>query len=136
VVNVYNLARTRQHKPIHALGSSTGLRYDPAMKTTILPTIALILSLSSPCAADTNNEPENYCKDQASWQQWHELLEKHPQDDALYALYASRRGLCSMVESGRIDLDRATRIFERMHESVIRYREQEGLEQEKGKQAM
>jgi len=106
------------------------------MKTTIFPAIALILSLSSPCVADTNKEPENYCKDQASWQQWHELLEKHPQDDALYALYASRRGLCSMVESGRIDLDRATKIFERMHESVIWYREQVEMEQKEGKRGM
>lgn len=42
-----------------------------------------------------------------------------------------------MVESGQIDMDRATRIFERMRESLIeRYREMEGMEKEVGKQAM
>ena len=73
----------------------------------------------------------NYYKDQTSWQQWHELLAKHPQDDAIHALYATQRGLCSMVESGKIDLDRATRIFERMRDSLMeRYREKEKVEQE------
>ena len=61
--------------------------------------------------ADTGNTPDNYCKDPASWQQWQELLLKHPEDDAIHALYATRRGLCTMVESGQIDMDRATRIL-------------------------
>lgn len=107
------------------------------MKTTIIPIMALILCLSSPCTADTVKESNNYCKDETSWQQWHELLAKHPQDDAIHALYATRRGLCSMVESGKIDLDRATRIFEKMRDSLVdRYREQEETEQDKEKQAM
>jgi len=109
-----------------SLGILFMLRYNPTMKTTILPTIGLILLLSSPCAADTVKEPENYCKDPSSWQQWHELLDKHPQDDALYALYATRRGLCTMVESGKIDLERAINIFDQMHKSLMdRKREQE-----------
>lgn len=45
----------------------------------------------------------NYCKDETNWQQWYELLAKHPQDDAIHALYATRRGLCSMVESSQIE---------------------------------
>lgn len=107
------------------------------MKSPLIATIALILFLSPLCAADTSKEPNNYCKDEASWQQWQGLLEKHPQDDAIHALYATRLGLCSMVESGKIDLDRATKIFESMRESLIdRYREDEKAEQDKGKYAM
>jgi len=45
-------------------------------------------------------KPVNYCKDEVSWQEWHELLSKHPNDDAICALYALRRGLCSVVKSG------------------------------------
>jgi hypothetical protein len=42
-----------------------------------------------------------------------------------------------MVESGKIDLDRAARIFERMRESLIdRYLEKEKAEQEERKQVM
>lgn len=104
------------------------------MKPFTITVFALILCLSSPCTADVGKEPSNYCKDEESWRQWHDLLEKHPQDDAVHALYATRRGLCSMVESEQIDLDRATRIFERMRESLIeRYREKEKMEQKEGK---
>lgn len=107
------------------------------MKAIIISIIGLILLVSTTSLADTGNEPDNYCKDAVSWQQWHELLEKHPQDDALHALYAMRLGLCSMVESGKIDMDRSTRIFEKMRETLVdRYREQEEMEREKGKQAM
>lgn len=107
------------------------------MKPFIIPIIAMVLCLSSVCAADSSKDSSNYCKNETSWQQWHELLTKHPQDDAIHALYATRRGLCSMVESGHIDLNRATRIFERMRDSLIdRYREHEQVEQEGENRAM
>jgi len=107
------------------------------MKTTIITIIALILCLSSPCTAVTGKESNSYCKDQTSWQQWHELLAKHPQDDAIHALYATRRGLCNMVESGQIEMDRATRIFENMRETLIeQYREREKMKQEGRGQVM
>ena len=100
------------------------------MKSSIIPIIALILCLSSPCTGGTRTDSNNYCKDETSWQQWHELLDKHPQDDAIHALYALRLGLCSMVEAGNINQDRATDIFEKMRESLIeRYREKERAEQ-------
>ena len=118
------------------LGCFADLRFVQTMKSSIIPIIALALCLFSPCVADTGKE-SNYCKDKASWHQWHELLAKHPQDDAIHALYATRRGLCLMVESGQIELDRATRIFERMRESLIdRYREQEQMERQGRKWAM
>ena len=86
-----------------------------------------LILLSSPCFAGSSEEPINYCKDPASWKEWNELLKNHPQDDAIYALYATRRGLCTMVESGMIDLNRATRIFEDIRESLVEnYRDQSG----------
>ena len=92
----------------------------------------LILLLSSPCFAGSSEEPVNYCKDPASWKEWNELLKKHPQDDAIYALYATRRGLCTMVESRMIDLNRATRIFENIRESLVEnYRDQSGPKEKK-----
>ncbi len=107
------------------------------MESSNIPIIVLALCLSSFCATDTGKDSSNYCKDETSWQQWHELLAKHPQDDAIHSLYATRRGLCSMVESGHIDLNRATRIFERMRDSLIdRYREQDKMEQKGEKQTM
>jgi hypothetical protein len=70
------------------------------MKPFIIPIITIALCLSSPCSADVGNESSNYFKDEASRQQCHELLTKHPQDDAIHALHTTRRGLSSMVEYG------------------------------------
>lgn len=99
--------------------------------------IFIYLHFSAPCIADSGKEPANYCQDPESWKEWNELLVKHPQDDPIYALYATRLGLCSMVESNTIDLNRATRIFEKMRETLItKYREQEETAPRDGKQAM
>ena len=96
-----------------------------------------MLLIAGPCIADSDKEPANYCKDPESWKEWNELLVKHPQDDPIYALYATRLGLCSMVESRTIDLDRATRIFEKMRETLItKYRQQEENAPRDWKQAM
>lgn len=107
------------------------------MKTFSTFALALILFLPAACIADSGKEPANYCQDPESWKEWNELLVKHPQDDPIYALYATRLGLCSMVESNTIDLDRATRIFEKMRETLItKYLEQEEVAPGNGKQAM
>lgn len=61
----------------------------------------------------------NYCRDEDSWAEWHRLLADNPADDGIYGLYALRRGLCGMVESGAIDETRATRIFEAAREELV-----------------
>ncbi|NCB85677.1 MAG: hypothetical protein EOM44_14485 [Bacteroidia bacterium] len=107
------------------------------MKIFIALGFLFIFIFSTPCIADSGKEADNYCKDAESLKEWNELLSKHPQDDAICALYATRLGLCSMVESRTIDLDRATRIFEKMRESLItKYREQEEMAPGESKQAM
>ncbi|WP_319550382.1 hypothetical protein [Desulfogranum marinum] len=80
-----------------------------------------IISLSSfhVLANATDSTPDNYCRDEASWFEWHSLLEKHPDDNSIIYLYALRRGLCSMVESGNLEVDRATDIFEKARQSVM-----------------
>lgn len=63
-------------------------------------------------------EKKNYCHDEASWAEWHQLMADNPTDDGVYSLYAMRRGLCGMVEAGTIEQDRATRIFETAREDL------------------
>lgn len=110
-----------------------------AMKVFNPLSVILVLTLAIPCFAANNSDKEqsNYCHDKASWQQWHDLLEKHPQDDAIHALYATRRGLCSMVESHQITLERATHIFEKMRASLVtRYQRQNEASQEGKNESM
>lgn len=64
-------------------------------------------------------EKKNYCHDEASWAEWHQLMADNPTDDGVYSLYAMRRGLCGMVESGVIDEARATRLFEAARDALV-----------------
>ncbi len=83
------------------------------------------------CFIRHHEEKTNYCKDVAGWEEWHGLIEKYPEDDAIHALYATRLGLCSMVEMGNISLERAITIFDNMKESVIDQRKKEAETKEK-----
>jgi hypothetical protein len=65
------------------------------------------------------SDEANYCKDSESWIEWEKLSSSHPEDNNIQSLYALRIGLCTMVESGKIDVKRATEIFESMRESVV-----------------
>lgn len=106
------------------------------MKKIVYLLIFLLLAFALPGHTETeNNGPgKNYCREEASWHDWHALLEKNPDDDALHALYALRLGLCSMVESGNMSKDRATSIFENMRESLIEsYKERDKRSKEPGK---
>ncbi|MCI0400760.1 MAG: hypothetical protein L0Z68_05610 [Gammaproteobacteria bacterium] len=72
--------------------------------------IALVaLLVSHPAFAD---EPDNYCNDAESNQQWARLLMKAPDDPMIIRLYALRDGLCNMVDNGQVKLEHAIAIFE------------------------
>ena len=65
-------------------------------------------------------QPVDYCDDQATWQQWQQLLAGNPQDSGIAALYAFRIGLCSMVRNGMISTQRATKLFEQLRDAAVR----------------
>lgn len=93
--------------------------------------ILLLLFLSVPSIARATEKPDHYCDDPASWQQWDKLLSDNPTDDGIASLYAFRVGLCSMVKSGQIDTERATKLFEGLRDTVIRGAEEEQKQQMK-----
>ncbi len=81
--------------------------------------LVLILSLATVSLSIAADPPDDYCDDQASWQQWERIRAENPKDDWVASLYAFRIGLCSMVRSGKIDTARATRLFEQMRDVVV-----------------
>ena len=96
--------------------------------------LLFIITFCFPCISDSTtdkNKPANYCHEKESWEQYHDLLAKYPDDDQIYSLYALRIGLCTMVEAGTISQNRAVDIFERMRKALIRYYE-ENKEPKKG----
>jgi hypothetical protein len=86
--------------------------------------ILLISVLTIPSISTAINQPENYCDDQESWQQWNKLLTDNPDNNGIASLYAFRIGLCSMVKSGKIETKRATKLFEGFRDSIIRSAEE------------
>ena len=86
----------------------------------ILNLILCVLAMPYVALASTPNQPDHYCDDKASWQQWEQLLANNPSDDAIMSLYAFRIGLCSMVKSSQIETVKATQLFERMRDTVLK----------------
>jgi hypothetical protein len=70
------------------------------------------------------DEP-NYCHDPQVNQEWGRLIEEAPGDDLLMRLFALRLGLCQLVDSGQLDLERATEIFEQARRGAAMERRQE-----------
>jgi len=77
-------------------------------------------------------EPKSYCHDPTTVAQWQKLLSNSPRDPIVIRLYGLRRGLCSMIDDGLVELDQATRIFDREHTRALLERHQE--EQERGRE--
>ena len=87
------------------------------MKQAIL--LPLFFSLLSFSIVSAQEPQASYCHDQASWQQWKDILHRNPGNDAIHTAYALRVGLCQMVEQKEIELDRATRIFEAFRDTLL-----------------
>lgn len=72
----------------------------------------VVLALSAPALA-TNSQ--NRCHDPATVADWEKLLSDNPRDPVVIRLYGLRRGLCSMIDDGRVELDQAIAIFNQEH---------------------
>lgn len=90
-----------------------------AVLTTVPMRIVGVLLVAALLMASAWAAEPNYCHDEASWAEWHRLMADNPTDDGVYSLYAMRRGLCGMVESGVIDEARATRLFEAARDALV-----------------
>lgn len=62
----------------------------------------------------------NHCHDKQTNQRWEELAAQNHDSDAIQRLYALRLGLCVQVEREVLSVPRATTIFERQREKVLR----------------
>jgi hypothetical protein len=65
--------------------------------------------------------------------QWQELLARTPRDYGLQTLHALRVGLCFKVDRGVLTVKEATKIFEQARRALVRDRQREELEGERGR---
>ncbi len=83
-------------------------------KTITILTLSIFLFSYS-----LNAEEKNYCEDQDTNMQWEALIQEHPDDMQIHALYALRIGLCFEVDRGDLTVDQATEIFENMRSALV-----------------
>ncbi len=91
--------------------------------------LAVLVVLTHPAHAE---DSRNGCHDPATVADWERLLSINPKDPVVIRLYGLRRGLCSMIDDGLVELDQAIEIFNQEHaRSVVeRYKEEQGRERE------
>lgn len=79
-----------------------------------------IVALSASAAtAAGNDEDVNNCVKTDSNQEWAAMAREHHENDTWQRLFALRVGLCAMVASKQLEIDRASRIFERQRQAAI-----------------
>lgn len=77
-----------------------------------------VVAVSSGAASEGG--ASNHCHDQQTNQRWEELATQNHGSDPIQRLYALRLGLCVQVERSVLSVPRATTIFERQREKVLR----------------
>ena len=71
---------------------------------------------------DSAAEPDNYCHDAESWNEWDSMVKKYPDDIPLQILHALRIGLCIKIEQQSITLKEATQLMNDMSDQLIQER--------------
>jgi hypothetical protein len=92
--------------------------------------ILLFIFFTIPIFAQDNN----YCKDQSSWNDWDELVQKYPHNLDIQMLHAVRIGFCKKIEDGTISFKVARDSFNHLHEIVVKKAKQEQQQQLENKQ--
>jgi hypothetical protein len=100
----------------------TGMRYPLALVAFLILVLLSVRALAT--------DSQNRCHDPATMADWERLLSENPRDPVVIRLYGLRRGLCSMIDDGLVELDQAIEIFNTEHaKSVVeRYNEEQGRE--------
>lgn len=93
----------------------------------LLLTILLLLSSSILEAG------QSYCKDSESWKEWDKLVIRYPHDQDIQMLHAVRIGLCKKIQDKTITLEKATRIFNELHNRVYLKSDRAQKQQEENK---
>jgi hypothetical protein len=118
---LYNeMAKEEQRPQVKGKGGCLSLALFMVAPLISFILLLLFFILSTPNLSIATDKPDHYCDDQVSWQKWKKLLKDNPTDDGIASLYAFRVGLCTMVKSGQIETDRATKLFEGLRDTVIR----------------
>ena len=97
----------------------------------LLVGVPLAAQAELPLTAEEPTAEENACHEAASWQEWQDLLARHPQDMDVHTLHALRLGLCLKVERGELQVAEATTIFEEARRALLAQQRAQRLHEER-----
>jgi len=97
----------------------------------LLLSVPLAAQAEAPLTAEAPTADDNACHEAASWQEWQDLLARHPQDMDLHTLHALRLGLCLKVERGELQVVEATTIFEEARRALLAHQRAQRLDEER-----
>lgn len=93
---------------------------------------ALVFGLASDVSAaeekplpDPKADSDNYCYQRKAWDDIEKLRRDAPSDPLVIRMYAMRKGLCEMIEEGKITREQGTEIFELKRSRSIIERQQD-----------
>jgi hypothetical protein len=75
--------------------------------------------------SDQKADPDNYCYQQKAWDDIEKLRQEAPNDPLVIRMYAMRKGLCMLIEEGKIPFEQGIEIFELERSRTLIERQQE-----------
>ncbi|CAI8981983.1 hypothetical protein [Methylocaldum szegediense] len=107
----------------------------PDLKNVAIPpALAALLFFSIPISVtaaeenpppDPRTDPDNYCYQQEAWDGIERLRQEAPSDPLVIRMYAMRKGLCMLIEEGKITREQGVEIFELERSRAIIERQQD-----------
>lgn len=92
---------------------------------------ALLADDKGPGVENPKSDPDNYCYQQEAWKNIDNLLKDAPNDPLVIRMYAIRKGLCILIEEGKITRDQGAEIFELERSRVIIERQQDEIQKKR-----
>jgi hypothetical protein len=79
----------------------------------------------SPENPDPNAAPENYCHNPETTATWERMFKDSPEDPIVVKLYSLRKGLCAMIDEGKISFEFGSALWNAEHARSVLDRAQD-----------
>lgn len=87
--------------------------------------IPMLLVSRLTIAGGDENAADNYCRDQAAWNKIDALLKQFPHDHLVIRAYATRLGICRLIDEKKISLEDGIQMFDVERQRVLMERSME-----------
>ncbi len=87
--------------------------------------IPILLASGLTMAGGDESAADNYCHDQAAWDKIDALLKRFPHDHLVIRAYATRLGICRLIDEKKISLEDGIQMFDIERQRAVMERSME-----------